>query len=188
MNDFIYTFIPIFVAMDVGGLIPVYLSLTGGLPLAKRRRIALTALATGFLIAAAFIAAGQLIFRILGITASDFQIAGGLLLLVLAVVEILRTTSKDGPAGENVGVVPLGTPLIVGPAVLTTLLILVPEHGYPLTLAALVANFLVAWLAFKYCQYLVAWVGANGLRALSKVISLFLAAIAVSMIRRGLGQ
>ena len=185
MRDFIYSFIPIFVAIDIGGLIPVYLSLTKDLTLKQKRHVSLQALVTAFLISVAFVLAGQLIFRVLGITPSDFQIGGGLLLLVLAILEMVRGEHQLGPSGVQVGVVPLGIPLIVGPAVLTSLLILINLHGYVLTLIALMANLFLVALAFLLSQRLVKWVGQNGLRASSQVVSLFLVAIAVSMIRRG---
>jgi multiple antibiotic resistance protein len=185
-KDFIYSFIPIFVAMNIGGILPAFLSLTKDLNLAEKRQVSTQALITAFLISVAFILAGQFIFQILGITSADFKIAGGLLLLVLAVVELVQGEQHLVASGVHVGAVPLGTPLIVGPAVLTTLLILISLRGYPMTLIALMANLLLVGLAFKYSHLLAKLIGPNGLRATSHVVSLFLAAIAVSMIRRGI--
>lgn len=184
--DFFYSFIPIFVAMDIGGLIPVYLTLTKDLTAEQKQKVGLQALITAFLISIAFIVAGKFVFRILGITTGDFQIAGGVLLLVLAVVEMIRGEHQGLVAGANVGPVPLGTPLIVGPAVLTSLLLLISLRGYSVTMSALVANLFLVWLSFRYSHKLVKLIGPNGLRATSQVVSLLLAAIAVSMIRRGL--
>lgn len=186
LHDIVYSFIPIFVAMDIGGLIPVYLTLTKDLSPKQKREVSLQALFTAFFISIAFIVAGKFVFRVLGITTYDFQIAGGVLLLVLAVVEIVRGEHRGITAGANVGPVPLGTPLIVGPAVLTSLLILISLRGYAVTLSALIANLILVWLGFQYSHRLVKIIGQNGLRATSQVVSLLLAAIAVSMIRRGL--
>lgn len=184
-KDFVYSFIPIFVAMDIGGLIPVYLTLTKELSPTQKRTVSLQALFTAFLISIAFIVAGKFVFQVLGITTFDFQIAGGVLLLVLAVIEMVRGEHQGLTAGANVGAVPLGTPLIVGPAVLTSLLILISLRGYAATLSALFANLVLVWLAFRNSHRLVKLIGPNGLRATSQVVSLLLAAIAVSMIRRG---
>ena len=184
-RDFLYTFIPIFVAMDVSGLIPVYLSLTKGLSTEELRRVNLHAFITAILISVLFIAVGHWIFDLLGITVPDFEIAGGLLLLVLAIVELVGGGMKERLPNAQVGAVPLGTPLMVGPAVLTSLIILIPLRGYELTLLSLVLNLLIVAIAFRLSRRLVQWIGENGLRATSQVISLFLAAIAVSMIRRG---
>jgi multiple antibiotic resistance protein len=186
MGTFLYVFIPIFVAMDPGGIIPVYLALTEGLTASKRKRVAWQALSTAFAISLVFIIAGRLIFEVLGITVADFQIAGGLLLLVLAIVELIREGTREAIAPQSPGPVPLGIPLIVGPAVLTSLLMLIPLYGYRMTVTALLLNLLIVAGAFRLATPIVSWVGKNGLRATSKVISLFLAAIAVSMIRRGI--
>jgi multiple antibiotic resistance protein len=83
-------------------------------------------------------------------------------------------------------VVPLGMPLIAGPATITTLLLLQQTQGIFLTLAALVANLVIVVMAFAYSDRLEKLVTMTGLRAISKIIALLLAAIAVRMIRRGL--
>jgi multiple antibiotic resistance protein len=184
--DFVYSFIPIFVAMDMGGLIPVFLTLTQDLTPREKRHVSGQALVTSFLISVVFIAAGQFIFRVLGISVADFLIAGGVLLLVFAIVEIIRGEQKIASSGIHVGVVPLGIPLIIGPAVLTSLLILISLRGYSVTLLALMANLVLVGIAFKGSHRLVKLIGRDGLRATSQVVSLFLAAIAVSMIRRGI--
>lgn len=183
--SFGYAFIPIFVAMDIPGLVPVFVSLTQGLTPRETRRVALQALLTALVISIAFILVGKFIFRVLGITASDFQISGGLLLLMIGMLEIFQAGAPQRPPSPHVGPVPLGTPLMVGPAVLTSLLILVPLRGYAATLAALAMNLLLVGSAFRGSRLITQWVGEHGLRAVSQVIGLFLAAIAVSMIRRG---
>jgi multiple antibiotic resistance protein len=185
-HNFIYSFIPIFVAMDIGGLIPVFLTLTQDLTPQQKRQVSAQALVTSFLISVAFIVAGQFIFKVLGISSADFLIAGGVLLLVFAIVEIVRGEQKITASGIHVGIVPLGIPLIIGPAVLTSLLILISLRGYSVTLLALMANLVLVGLAFKVSHRLAKWIGQDGLRATSQVVSLFLAAIAVSMIRRGI--
>ncbi len=185
LHNFFYAFIPLFVATDIGGIVPIFLSLTKGLSENERRSVGGQALLTAFIISLLFIAIGRWVFQLLGISVADFQIAGGILLLVLAVGEMLHFGVKEGLPNVHVGPVPLGTPLIAGPAVLTSLIILIPLYGYRLTLSALAVNLLLLALALSQSRRLVRWFGDNGLRATSQVISLFLAAIAVSMIRRG---
>ena len=115
----------------------------------------------------------------------DFKIAGGLILFVLASRDLVRTDGGPQVLPDDFGIVPLGLPLIAGPATLTTLLILMDSVGANYALAALVLNLLVVALAFYFAEGLVRIVGQTGLRAISKIIALLLAAIAVSMIRRG---
>jgi len=183
--DFLHAFIPIFVAVDIAGLIPVFLTLTKGLSLAQRRRVASQALFTAFAIGVLFILCGRLIFKIIGITVADFEMAGGLLLLVFAVIEILQRGPREKMSNLSAGPVPLGTPLVVGPAVLTALLILVPNYGYAMTFGAFTFTIALVGLSLYYSQSVTKIVHENGLRAISQVINLFLAAIGVSLIRRG---
>ena len=183
-RQFLYVFIPIFVAMDIGGIIPVFLTLTRNLDDTQKRQVEIQALATAFAISVIFVAVGRWVFQVIGISIADFEIAGGIVLLVLAILEMLHV-GRDIAPSAHVGAVPLGTPMIVGPAVLTSLIILIPLYGYPLTLGALFINLLIVGIGFRYSRRLLAWLGEDGLLALSQVIALFLAAIAVSMIRRG---
>ena len=121
----------------------------------------------------------------MGITVSDFQIAGGLILFILAARDLVLATPENEKISDDFGVVPLGMPLIAGPALITTLLILAQTLGWLPVLAGLVANLLLIMLAFAYSEWLSSKIGTTGLRAISKIISMLLAAIAVNMIRRG---
>jgi len=123
-----------------------------------------------------------------GISVSDFQIAGGLILFVIAAKDLLSSTAEPEKLPPDFGVVPLGMPLIAGPASITTLLVLAQNQavGLIVTLVALVANLALVVLALHYSEWLGRKVGATGLRAISKIIAMLLAAIAVGMIRQGL--
>lgn len=185
-HDFVQAFIPLFIAIDIAGLLPIYLSLTRNLSDAERQRVTSQAILTSCGISLLFMALGAWMFRWLGISSGDFQIAGGILLLVFAITEILQRGPRDLPAASEVGVVPLGTPLIVGPAVLTSLLILTPKYGYRTTLLALLANLTLVALGLIFSRSFARWLHENTLRAISQVINLLLAAIAVSLIRKAL--
>ncbi len=183
---FLQAWIPLFVAIDPLGVAPLFLSLTQHESTLDRRRIADQATLTAAVIALAFVFLGELVFRALGITLSDFQIAGGLVLLGLAYRDLLGTSEFAVAKREDVGVVPLGTPLIAGPATLAMLLVLIKSTGLAVTLLALTANLLMVSLVFRHSDYIARVVGMRGLRAVSKIIALLLIAIAVNMIRRGL--
>ncbi len=128
---------------------------------------------------------GKIIFAALGITVADFQVAGGLILLGLAGRELLSLGSQDREASDEFGVVPLGMPLIAGPALLTALLILVDTVGLLFTLLSLVLNLVLVAIAFWNADWVTRLMGRQGLRGVSKIVALLLAAIAVSLIRRG---
>ena len=114
------------------------------------------------------------------------QMAGGLLLLVLAIHNLLHPELPLRQPGGHLGVVPLGTPLIVGPAVLTTLLTLVSSHGYALTLLAFGLNLVLVWVALRCASTVVRAISEAGTQAMAKVFGLLLAAIGVTLVRRGL--
>jgi multiple antibiotic resistance protein len=116
----------------------------------------------------------------------DFQIAGGLILFVLAARDLIQSAAVAEKLPDDFGVVPLGMPLIAGPALIATLLVLARTVGYGPTLAALAANLVLVVLAFAGSESLGRLIGAMGLRAISKIVSMLLAAIAVAMIRQGL--
>lgn len=184
-EKFLVAFIPLFVAVDAIGLAAIFIGLSGKIDSKRRQTEGNLALVTALAVAVGFIFLGKIIFAALGITVGDFQVAGGLILLGLAVRELLDLGGESRPAGEAFGVVPLGMPLIAGPALLTALLILVDSVGIFFTLLSLLLNLLLVGVAFRYVDFLTRLLGRRGLNGASKLISLLLAAIAVSLIRRG---
>jgi multiple antibiotic resistance protein len=151
IQSFILTFIPIFVAVDSLGNIPIFISLVEGLDKKKKDKIILESVTTATLIAILFVFIGKWILRYIGITVEDFQIAGGLLILVLSVNLLLpgKTKFLDLKEKYDVGVFPLGTPLITGPAVLTTTLMMVDSFGIVPTFFSLILNMFIAWITMK---------------------------------------
>ncbi len=184
-EKFLVAFIPIFVAVDAIGLVAILLGLAGPMDSHRRRCEGDLGLLTGLAVAVGFIFLGKIIFSALGISVGDFQVAGGLILLALAVRELLDLGGERRQASEAFGVVPLGMPLIAGPALLTALLILVDTVGLIYTLLALLVNLAIVGVAFRYADFLTRLLGKRGLQGVSKLISLLLAAIAVNLIRRG---
>ncbi|GIW12394.1 MAG: UPF0056 inner membrane protein [Dehalococcoidia bacterium] len=179
--------VPLFVAMDPLGALPLVLAWTGQLPTAERERQFRDALLTALAIGVIFAVGGGALLGLLGIGIADFLVAGGAVLLVLAVRDL--ALSGEEPRGQptvaDFGVVPIGTPLLAGPATLATILILVGKYGLLPTLLALGLNLLLAWWLFRQAGVVTRLLGQNGLRALSKIVSLVLAAIAVRLIREG---
>jgi multiple antibiotic resistance protein len=187
LHKILTAFIPLFFAMDVIGILPVFVGLTRDIYVDKRQRIVNQAAITAFMVSFGFIYLGNGIFRFLGITISDFKIAGGILLLIFSINDLLfaHKTRRRSGSDENLGVVPIGMPLIIGPGVLTTLLLSVGPNGYNATLVALVFNIAIVWIIFKYSDFAIKTIGEAGATAVGKVFSLLLAAIAVEMIRLG---
>jgi multiple antibiotic resistance protein len=104
---------------------------------------------------------------------------------VLSIHDLLHPDMPLRQPGTPPGVVPLGIPMIAGPAVLTTLITLARTHGYALTVTAYVLNLVIVWAALRWASLVGRLLGEAGGRAITKVLSLVLAAIAVTFIRRG---
>ena len=185
IRGLLLTFIPLFVAVDVVAVVLVYLGIGVRLPEPARRRLILEATITAAAVGLGFLFAGDAILLFLGVTVGDFQIAGGLLLLVLSIHDLLHPDMPLRQPGTRPGVVPLGIPMIAGPAVLTTLITLARTHGYALTVTAYVLNLVIVWAALRWASLVGRLLGEAGGRAITKVLSLVLAAIAVTFIRRG---
>ena len=187
LSKVLQAFIPLFVAIDPIGLAAIFLGLGQNIAAERRQKIATQAVWTGGLVALGFLFLGKSIFAALGISVGDFQIAGGLILFILAAKDLVQSAAEPEKLPEDFGVVPLGMPLIAGPASITTLLVLAQNQaiGLVVTLVALVANLVLVVLALHYSEWLGRKVGATGMRAISKIIAMLLAAIAVSMIRQG---
>ncbi|TNF56025.1 MarC family protein [bacterium] len=180
------TFIPLFVAIDVTALLPIFMGLTGNMPEDEKRTVIRQSIITALVVSLAFVAVGEGVFRIIGITVDDFKIAGGLILLVLAILELMREREEVRISESTVGVVPIGVPLIAGPAAITTLIVLIDHYGIVPTVISLILNLFIVWFAFSRAQKIVGLFGRKGIDAISKVIALLLAAIAVMMIRIGI--
>ena len=185
-GQFVLAFVPIFVAVDMLGNLPVFIALTRGIPPEGRRRAIHQSILTALVVVVGFILIGRWFFGVLGITVPDFMVAGGALLFVIATAELVRGEPLVRPVEGTFGVVPLGTPLLAGPALLTAALILTAQHGMVVTLLAIVANLVLAGAVFYSARGITRVLGEAGSLALSKVTSLFLAAYGVMMIRRGL--
>lgn len=185
IEKFLRAFIPVFVAIDAIGLVAIFVGLGTDATPENRKRQAFLGIWTGLGVAIAFIFLGKIIFSALGITVSDFQVAGGLILLCLAVRELVGFGPHDRGGGDEFGIVPLGMPLIAGPALLTALLILMDSVGVIYTLISLLVNLVIVAIALCNADRFTRWMGRQGLRGVSKLIALLLAAIAISLIRRG---
>ncbi len=184
-GKFFLSFIPILVAINAPSVLPLYLGLTEGIKKKPRKSLVRQSVLTALLVAIGFLLLGRAIFDVLHITVEDFMISGGILLLVIAITDIIRLGDKTVHSAD-VGVVPLGTPLLAGPATLTTTLVLAGTYGPLPVILSLMANMAFAWLVLDRADFIIRIIGINGSRALAKVSALLLAAIAVRLVRVGL--
>ncbi len=189
LRDLGLSFIPLFVAVDAIGTLPFILSLTKEESPAERQRIIRYAMLTALVLGLGFIGVGRAFLFVLGIEVADFLVAGGLVLFILTIRHFTTGKLVELQAGSSkgmVGVVPIGTPLVVGPAVLTTLLLLTQQYPILPLLLAFVLNLALSWGVFAQGDRIARIMREPGLRATSQIASLLLAVIAVMMVRKGL--
>jgi multiple antibiotic resistance protein len=185
-QDFLLTFIPLLIVIDALGNLPFIISITEGMKKSECRRTIDIAVFTATIVGLVFLFFGRLILNVLNISVGAFAIAGGIVLLVLSIRYMQSGHMVEANRQEMAGVVPIGTPLVVGPATITTLLLLATQFPIYLVLLSFILNMVLTWLVFRSSDIFVRFLGDGGLRASSKVFSLLLAAIAVSMILRGM--
>jgi len=187
MNDFWLCFFPMFVAVDAVGVLPLFMHLTEGVAQQAVRKVIVQSMITALVVALVFLVLGRWIFEYLGITVADFLIAGGILLFTISVIDVITVEKRIAQVdADSLGAVPIGVPLIVGPAVLTTIFVLVGEYGAVPTVAAAVVNIVIAGGVFWLAEPINRLLGRSGSRTLSKLAGILLAAIAVMMVRKGI--
>jgi len=188
IKNILLALIPVFIAVDAVGLTPIFISYTFELAKEEKKKIILQSMVTAGVLTISFIFIGKWIFNILGLKIGDFMVAGGILLFCIAILEIVGPEKKDKISQKDIGVVPLGTPLIAGPALLTTSFIIIEEYGLIATLLSVVVNILITGGIFSISSIIQKILGETGTRALSKITNILLAAIAVMMVRRRLSS
>jgi multiple antibiotic resistance protein len=191
----------VFVVVDPVGAVPFFLALTRDLEPSRRREVARRAAFAAFLFLAIFAVAGAVIFRWLGVSLGAFKMAGGVLLLIMAVDMIrtqpspVRVTAGEieaGAAREDVAVVPLAMPLLAGPGSIVTVVVLASRaratHSWrvlPVLLAILlvsVACYYILALGAKTEKLL----GRTGMNVAERLAGLLLAALAIQFLIDGL--
>ena len=185
-TQFLLAFIPLFVALDALGTVPFFIYYTQNADKKKLKSIVFRSVFAAFFIGIVFVFVGEYVLKFLGITLYDFKIAGGLLLLIFSIQAVSKEEGKLKKLEDDFSVVPLAIPLMIGPAVLTTLLVFKGIYKLPVISLALAVNLIIAAFMFWYSKALVRLMGKDGMKALGKIASILLAAIAVMLIRKGL--
>ncbi len=187
-QNFVLTFVPLFIVIDAFGNLPFVISMGEGREKPERRRMVHLAIITATIVGLVFLFFGQFILDVMDIDVGSFAIAGGIILLVLSIKYMTTGHMVDMVSKEMLAVVPIGTPLTVGPATITTLILLALQYNIYMVLISFALNMLITWVIFLLSHWIAGFMGEGGIRATSRVFSLLLAAIAVSMIINGLNR
>ncbi|HRK01188.1 MAG TPA: MarC family protein [Oligoflexia bacterium] len=184
-QNFVISFLGLFVAMDIIGILPMYLGMTRTLDPRRRAKTVNQSILVAAVVAITFIFVGKFVFKVLGIAIWDFKVGGGIVLLVMSILDLIRGKRNDEHTAST-GVVPLAVPLITGPALITTVMLQVSLYGHLVVFLSLTANFVFAWFALFRSALITKVIGEEGTDIVSKIAALFMTAIAFSMIRSGI--
>jgi multiple antibiotic resistance protein len=192
-------FTSVFALVDPIAAIPTFLAMTAHSDKARRRHMAVRAGWTCFLVLSIFALAGPLIFQMFGITMPAFRIAGGVILglIGLDMLRARRSPTKETPSEavegaekEDVGVTPLGVPMLAGPGAMSSVTVLMSQNAdwihRGIVLAAVASTSVASYLALAAADRLGSWLHETGIRILSRLMGLILTAVAVQFIVDGL--
>ena len=177
---------PLFIVIDAFGNLPFLIAAGQDMDRKQQHKVVNYAVLTATVVGLVFLFLGQFILNVMNITVEEFAIAGGIVLMVLSIRYMMTGHMVTVVKEELVAVVPIGTPLTVGPATIATLLLLAGKFPLYMVLISFILNMLVTWIIFFLSQKIGRFMGQGGLTAVSRVFSLLLAAIAVSMVIGGL--
>lgn len=179
--------IALFIIVDPFGNIPIFVGLTDKMADAPRKKVYNTATLVGFILLLVFAFTGQEILNIFGLSIYSFEVAGGLLLLIIAIrILISGSMHENVESPESLGAVPIAIPLLVGPGAITTTIFNLQVYG---TLAAILAVVIVlslTWVILRFINKIYGFLGKTGSLVIARVMALFIAAIAIQYILTGL--
>ena len=186
MQGIIEAFIALFVIMDPVGNLPLFISLTKGMPIKEIKRNADSAVFVAGVLLFVFLFLGIRIFDFFGVNLNSFQIGGGIILLIMGVMYVFGASLKFVKSHGSDLSVPIGTPLLTGPGVITTTIILVKENGTFVAVIAALLTLLATWLILLNSVKLYKILGAHWIDVISRINGIILAAIAVEFITKGI--
>jgi multiple antibiotic resistance protein len=196
---FIVALTSVFFLVDPFAALPTFLVIAADASQQERRRLAIKASITCFIVLTSFALMGSLIFRFFGITLPAFEIAGGIILILMG-LEMLQGRrsgthetpgeTEEGIAKEDAGIIPLGIPMLAGPGAISTVMVLMgPSPGWWRTVTiftAITITSLASFLILSAADRVRKFLGETGIRILMRLMGLLLTAIAVQFIVNGL--
>jgi len=187
--DLVKAVIALFVIVDPIGNVPIFISLTENMRKDERKSAFHTATWVALALLLAFALAGQQVLNVFGISLHSFMIAGGLLLLVLAINILLFGGWKEKEkvvSPKSVGAVPIACPLLVGPGAITTTILILQTSGIVVTLIAVVIIFALIWGILRLIEPIYKVLGETGAAVIARIMAIFIAAIAVGFVIDGI--
>ena len=180
--------IALFIIVDPFGNIPIFMGLTENVPESKRKKVYNTAVIVGTVLLLVFAFTGTEILNIFGLSIYSFEVAGGILLLIIAIrILIMGSMHENVESPESLGAVPIAIPLLVGPGAITTTIfsIQLDDTAIPAILAVVIV-MAITWVILRYINGIYKLLGKTGSIIIARVMALLIAAIAVQYILTGI--
>jgi multiple antibiotic resistance protein len=180
--------IALFIIVDPFGNIPIFMGLTENVPESKRKKVYNTAVIVGTVLLLVFAFTGTEILSIFGLSIYSFEVAGGILLLIIAIrILIMGSMHENVESPESLGAVPIAIPLLVGPGAITTTIfsIQLDDTAIPAILAVVIV-MAITWIILRYINGIYKLLGKTGSIIIARVMALLIAAIAVQYILTGI--
>ena len=185
-TDLIKMTVALFIVVNPLGSVPIFVSLTQDIDRQQRKRTYHLAILTGLILLAFFVVVGQNVLILFGISLDSFMIAGGILLLIVAVrLLVIGGWTENLSLSESVGAVPIGCPLLVGPGAITTAILSLQSSGILVTLLSVAITFIIVWLILRFIDPIYRVLGKNGSLVITRVMALLIASIAVQYVLEG---
>jgi multiple antibiotic resistance protein len=185
--DLVKMTIALFIVVDPLGNVPIFIGLTKDMDTSQRKKTYQLATITGLILLTFFSLVGQNILVLFGISLDSFMIAGGILLLIVAVRLLIMGGWREQTAvSESVGAVPIGCPLLVGPGAITTSILNIQSYGILATLLSVLLTFIIVWLILRFIDPIYRVLGKNGSLVITRVMALLIASIAVQYMLQGI--
>jgi multiple antibiotic resistance protein len=192
MDLYINAFLALFAVMNPVGSLPVFSDLTAAMDQHTRRRVFNVATLTGLVTLMILTFAGQWIMQsVFLIEMAEFKIAGGIMLVVIAVRNIVFPGEDSKAKAANaveIGAVPIAVPILVGPGAVITGILILNRDGWNVACASIAAVFVATWLVMQGGHILSRLLGRIGSLALSRILQVFICAIGAHFLTSGIKE
>jgi multiple antibiotic resistance protein len=187
LSDLAKAAIALFIIVDPFGNIPIFMGLTENMADAQRRKVYNVACLVGFILLLVFAFLGNEILSIFGITIESFEIAGGILLLIISIRILISGSKEEEPSEspESLGAVPIAMPLLVGPGAITTTIFNLQTYTTTVAIVAVIIVISITWVILRYTNVIFRFLGKTGALVIARVMALLIAAIAIQYILTG---
>jgi multiple antibiotic resistance protein len=176
----------LFIIVDPFGNIPIFMGLTQLMTNFQRRKVFNTAILVSIILLLVFSFAGKELFNVFGVSIDSFAIAGGILLLIIAIrILISGNLHEKDDSPETVGAVPIAMPLLVGPGAITTTILNLQNYDVYITVLSVLIVLTITWIILRFINRIYGFLGKTGAAVIARVMSLFIAAIAIQYILTG---